>query len=263
MSYKRIIPCLDIKDGRVVKGTNFVDLKDAGDPVELAVFYAEEEADELIFLNISGTVDGQKAILALVADVSKKISIPITVGGGISKLEDMESLLAAGASKVSISTAAIKDPDLIARGAEKFGSQSIVVAIDAKAKEPQGEGEHALVFHWEVYTNGGKRPTGIDASEWAKKVEELGAGEILLTSIDADGTRSGYDNVLNRTIAESVDIPVIASGGAGNPEDMRQAIVEGKVSAVLGASIFHQRRYSIREVKSYLNAYGIPVKLSI
>ncbi len=253
---KRIIPCLDVKDGRVVKGVNFVDFKDAGDPVELAAFYDKEGADELIFLDITASAERKDILSALVKRTAKAISIPFTVGGGISDIEGMSLILKSGADKVSMSTAAVLNPSLISEGANKFGSHSIVVAIDAKrVKNNKGEDR------WEVYTHGGRNPTGLDVCQWAKKIQRLGAGEILLTSMDSDGTKSGYDNLLNRAISENVEIPIIASGGAGTPEDMLHAIVEGKVDAVLAASIFHYRHYSVRQVKKYLRKYGISVNL--
>lgn len=271
MLAKRIIPCLDVKDGRVVKGTNFVNLKDAGDPVELAAFYDREGADELVFLDITASAERRDIILDVVERTAEKVFIPFTVGGGISDIEDIRRILKAGADKVSINTAAVQDPSLITQGAKRFGSQCIVVAIDAKRvshARVEGrregfdlDGDNKGEIRWEVYIHGGRTPTGLDACEWASKAEKLGAGEILLTSMDADGTRAGYDNLLNRAISERVGIPVIASGGAGTPEDMRQAIVAGKVDAVLAASIFHYGRYSIREVKEYLREHGIPVRL--
>ncbi|MDO8671017.1 MAG: imidazole glycerol phosphate synthase subunit HisF [Dehalococcoidia bacterium] len=253
MLTKRIIPCLDVTDGRVVKGTSFVNLRDAGDPVELAAFYDQQKADELVFLDITASSDARKTMIDVVERTAAQVFIPLTVGGGIRSVEDMRSLLQAGADKVSINTAAIHDPDLVSRGAEKFGSQCIVVAIDAKRRQGEGRG-------WEVYTHGGRKPTGIDAVEWAKRVVRLGAGEILLTSMDADGHQAGYDLALTRAIAEAVSVPVIASGGAGGLEHLLAAIVEGKADAVLAASIFHYGTYTIAEVKEYLASQGVPVR---
>ncbi len=254
MLTKRIIPCLDVKNERVVKGTSFVGLRDAGDPVELADFYYREGADELVFLDITATPEARKTIVNVVRRVAEKIFIPFTVGGGLSGIEDMRRVLIAGADKVSINSAAVLKPALISEGAEKFGSQCIVVAIDAKRLEgPKAQ--------WEVYIHSGQKPTGLDALAWAKKAVELGAGEILLTSIDADGHQSGYDIECTRAISEAVTVPVIASGGAGTPEDLYQALVNGKADAVLAASIFHYGTYSIRETKEYLAGKGIPVRM--
>lgn len=252
MLLKRIIPCLDVTDGRVVKGTNFVNLRDAGDPVELAELYDDEGADELVFLDITASSDGRETMLNVVRNVAEKVFIPFTVGGGIRTVKDMRRMLKAGADKVAINTAAIKNPELIKEGAVKFGSQCIVVAIDAKQV-----GDN----RWEIYTHGGRNPTGIDAVEWARKVEELGAGEILLTSMDRDGTKEGFDIELTRTIAESVRIPVIASGGVGTLDHIAEGLTEGKADAALAASIFHFREYSIKETKEYLKHRGIPVRL--
>ncbi|MGI6036785.1 MAG: imidazole glycerol phosphate synthase subunit HisF [Limnochordia bacterium] len=251
MSYKRIIPCLDVKDGRVVKGTQFVGLRDAGDPVELAAYYDEAGADELVFLDITASAEKRKTIVDLVRRTAETISIPLIVGGGIGSLEDMEAILGAGAQKVSISTAALAEPDLIKWGAEKFGQGCIVVAIDARRGESG----------WEVYSHGGRRATGLDAVAWAQRVAQLGAGEILLTSMDGDGTKDGYDNRLNRAVSQALDIPIIASGGAGKLEHLRDAIIEGGADAVLAASIFHYGEYTIGEVKAYLHSQGIPVRL--
>ncbi|MCL0043575.1 imidazole glycerol phosphate synthase subunit HisF [Peptococcaceae bacterium] len=252
MLLKRIIPCLDVTDGRVVKGTNFVNLRDAGDPVELAELYDDEGADELVFLDITASSDGRETMLNVVRNVAEKVFIPFTVGGGIRTVKDMRRMLKAGADKVAINTAAIKNPELIKEGAVKFGSQCIVVAIDAKQV-----GDN----RWEIYTHGGRNPTGIDAVEWARKVEELGAGEILLTSMDRDGTKEGFDIELTRTVAESVRIPVIASGGVGTLDHIAEGLTEGKADAALAASIFHFRKYSIKETKEYLKHRGIPVRL--
>ncbi|KSV17181.1 imidazole glycerol phosphate synthase [Dehalococcoides mccartyi] len=251
MLNKRVIPCLDVNNGRVVKGTSFVNLRDAGNPVELAARYYREGADELVFLDISATTEERKTMAEVVEQVSKEVFIPLCVGGGLRSIADMNTLLRAGADKVSINSAAVSDPDLISRGAEKFGRQCIVVAIDAKR---EGNG-------WQVYTHSGKKPAGLDAAEWAIKAEALGAGEILLTSIDADGKNTGYDNELNREISSRLNIPVIASGGAGGPEDLYNALDKGQADAVLAASIFHYGRYTIAEVKQYLKSKGLPVRL--
>lgn len=253
MLTKRIIPCLDVKDGRVVKGTSFVALRDAGDPVELARFYYEEDADELVFLDITATPEERKTMVSIVSRIAQTIFIPFTVGGGLNHIEDMRRVLVAGADKISINTAAVLEPEIISEGARKFGSQCIVIAIDAKRLEGQPPS-------WEVYIHSGHRPTGIDAIDWARRVVELGAGEIMLTSIDADGHRSGYDIELTRAVSDAVGIPVIASGGAGKPEDLYQALAAGKADAVLAASIFHYGAHSVREIKSYLAEKGIPVR---
>jgi cyclase len=255
MLTKRIIPCLDVKDGRVVKGTSFVQLRDAGDPVELAAFYYQEGADELVFLDISATPEGRDTMVDVVEGISREVFMPLTVGGGLRTTSDMRRMLKAGADKVSINTAAVLTPKLIQEGAKKFGSQCIVVAIDAKRLESNKEPR------WEVYTHSGQQPTGIDALAWAKQAVALGAGEILLTSIDADGHRAGYDIVLTRAISEAVTVPVIASGGAGALEDLYQALVAGKADAVLAASIFHYGTYSIRKTKEYLAERGIPIRI--
>lgn len=252
MLLKRIIPCLDVTGGRVVKGTNFINLKDAGDPVELAAFYDREGADELVFLDITASSEGRKTTLDMVYRTAGEVFIPFTVGGGISTLEDIRAMLSAGADKVSINTAAVKNPGLVAEASERFGSQCIVVAIDARQCGPAS---------WEVYIHGGRTPTGLDAVEWAKKVESLGAGEILLTSMDRDGTRDGYDITLTRTVARALNIPVIASGGAGNLEHIAGGLKEGEADAALAASIFHFGRYSLRETKQYLSSRGIPVRI--
>jgi len=251
MLAKRIIPCLDVKDGRVVKGTQFVDLKDAGDPVENAKAYDEQGADEIAFLDITASHEKREILMDIVRRTAEEIFIPLTVGGGVRSLEDIRRLLKAGADKVSINTAAVKAPSFVKRASMRFGSQCIVIAIDAKRR---GQG-------WEVYTHGGRNPTGIDAVLWAKKMEKLGAGEILLTSMDRDGTKDGYDIELTRTISESIDIPVIASGGVGTLEHLYEGLALGKASAVLAASIFHYREYSIAQVKSYLKEKGITVRL--
>ena len=255
MLTKRIIPCLDVKGGRVVKGTSFVNLRDAGDPVELAGLYYEEGADELVFLDITATPEGRDTMASVVERISEKVFMPLTVGGGVRTIQDMRRILMAGADKVSINTAAVLKPVLITEGAEKFGSQCIVVAIDAKRVETSDKPG------WEVYISSGQKSTGIDAIEWARKVVTLGAGEILLTSMDADGHRAGYDIELTRAISETVSVPVIASGGAGSLEDLYQALVTGKADAVLAASIFHYGTFSIRKIKEYLADKKIPVRL--
>jgi cyclase len=254
MLTKRIIPCLDVTKGRVVKGTSFTNLRDAGDPVELASFYYEEGADELVFLDIGATPEGRDIMVDIVESVSKQVFIPLTVGGGLRSIEDMRRMLEAGADKVSINTAAVLSPELIEEGASKFGSQCIVLAIDARRRSAPNGAE------WVICTHGGRKPTDINALGWAKKVVELGAGEILLTSWDADGHRAGYDLELTRAISEAVTVPVIASGGAGNLEHLYQALVLGKADAVLAASIFHYGTYSIHQAKAYLEEKGIPIR---
>ena len=251
MFTKRIIPCLDCKDGRVVKGTNFVDLKDAGDPVEVAAMYDKSGADELVFLDITASSDGRNTTVELVRNVAEKVFIPFTVGGGIRTVEDFKVLLREGADKISVNSAAIMNPELISRAADKFGSQCVVVAIDAKRREDGG---------WNIYKHGGRLDTGIDAIEWAKKVEALGAGEILLTSMDCDGTKAGYDLALTRAIADAVSIPVIASGGAGTLEHFYDALTEGGADAALAASLFHYKELEISQVKDYLSDRGISVR---
>jgi len=248
---KRIIPCLDVKDGRVVKGTQFVDLRDAGDPVENAKVYDQQGADELAFLDITASHEKRDILIDIVRRTAEEIFIPLTVGGGVRRLEDIRGLLKAGADKVSINTAAVKDPTFVERAAKRFGSQCIVIAIDAKRK---GES-------WEVFTHGGRTPTGIDAIQWAKRMDELGAGEILLTSMDRDGTKDGYDIELTRTISGQVGIPVIASGGVGTLEHLYEGLVYGKADAVLAASIFHYREYTISQVKTFLKEKGVTVRL--
>lgn len=252
MLAKRIIPCLDVKDGRVVKGTHFINLKDAGDPVELASFYDKEGADEIVFLDITASLEDRETIIELARRCAEEVFVPFTIGGGIRTLEEIRKLLEAGADKVSINTAAVANPDFIKEASKTFGAQCIVVAIDAKRVAPN---------KWEVYVKGGTTPTGLDAVEWAKKAQDLGAGEILLTSIDRDGTQIGYDIELTRRIAEAVSIPVIASGGAGNLQHIEQALTEGKADAALIASMVHYRLYTIKEIKEYLSAKGIPVRL--
>lgn len=246
MLAKRIIPCLDIKDGRVVKGVNFVNLRDAGDPVEQARLYDEQGADELVFLDISATNEGRKTTLELVGHVADTVFMPLTVGGGIHDVEDMRNLLLAGADKVSINSAAVKRPELLSEGAARFGAQCIVLAIDVRGRE--------------VYVNGGRVPTGIDAIEWAVRGVGLGAGEILLTSMDADGTLAGYNIELTRAIAEAVSVPVIASGGAGTPAHFAEVLTEGKADAALAASLFHDGKLKIAEVKKELHSLNIPVR---
>ena len=254
MLTKRIIPCLDVTGGRVVKGTSFTNLRDAGDPVELAAFYYKEGADELVFLDIGATPEERDTMVDVVERVSEQVFIPLTVGGGLRSISDIRRILEAGADKVSINTAAVQDPKLITEGAKKFGSQCIVVAIDAKQVKNNGTAK------WEICTHGGRKPTGIDAIQWAKEVVGLGAGELLLTSWDADGQRAGYDMELTCAISEAVVVPVIASGGAGNLEHLYEALVIGKADAVLAASIFHYRIYSIRQAKDYLAEKGIPIR---
>jgi len=249
---KRIIPCLDVTDGRVVKGVNFVNLRDAGDPVEIAQAYDAQEADELVFLDITASSHGRETMVDVVFRTAECVFMPLTVGGGIRNLDDMRKMLLAGADKVSINTSAVQNPELIRQGAERFGRQCIVVAIDAKRRAGNGS--------WEVYTHGGRTPTGLDAVEWAKRAESLGAGEILLTSMDRDGTKDGYDIELTRTISEAVSIPVIASGGAGTLEHLYEALEEGKADAVLAASIFHFRQHTIREAREFLRQRGVPVR---
>lgn len=252
MLAKRIIPCLDVHEGRVVKGINFVNLRDAGDPVELAAYYDGQGADELVFLDISASWQGRKTMVEVVRNTAKEVFIPFAVGGGIRTIEDIREMLNAGADKVSINSAAIKEPGLITEGALKFGSQCIVVAIDARSKGDGG---------WEVFINGGRTPTGLDAVEWAQKVEKLGAGEILLTSMDKDGTKDGYDLPLTRIISENAGIPVIASGGAGNLNHLYEACTAGSADAVLCASIFHYREYSVKQAKDYLAGKGVEIRL--
>jgi cyclase len=253
MLAKRIIPCLDVKEGRVVKGVSFVNLRDAGDPVELAKRYSAEGADELVFLDISASHEGRETMVEVVENTAANVTIPFTVGGGINTVDDMRRILRAGADKVSVNTAAVKRPELVKEGAEVFGSQCIVVAIDAKARE-NGEG-------WEVYTHGGRQATGIDAVEWAKRVEALGAGEILLTSMDCDGQKDGFALTLTKAVSEAVRIPVIASGGAGAKEHFYDAFVAGKADAALAASIFHYKETSIKEVKQYLHEQNIEMRM--
>ncbi|MBC7223447.1 MAG: imidazole glycerol phosphate synthase subunit HisF [Anaerolineae bacterium] len=253
MLAKRIIPCLDVKDGRVVKGVRFLNLRDAGDPMESARFYDQEGADELVFLDITASHEGRDIMRAVVERTAEQVFIPFTVGGGLRTLEDIAAMLRAGADKVSVNTAAVQNPNLIAEGAKRFGSQCIVVAIDAKgrARTPSG---------WEVYTHGGRTPTGMDAVAWARQAVDLGAGEILLTSMDTDGTRQGYDLPLLRAVTQAVSVPVIASGGAGCLEHFYEALTEGGADAALAASLFHYRELSIRQVKAYLAERNVRVR---
>lgn len=253
MLTKRIIPCLDVKDGRVVKGVNFVNLQDAGDPVEIAKAYDQAGADEVVFLDITASSDNRGTVAEMVRKVAENVFIPFTVGGGIRTVEDFRMILREGADKVSVNSAAIQRPELIREAARKFGSQCVVCAIDGK-KRADGSG-------WNVFRNGGRIDTGLDAVAWAKQVEELGAGEILLTSMDGDGTKAGYDLEFTRAVAESVSIPVIASGGAGKLEDFYDAFTRGKADAALAASLFHYKELEIKEVKSYLRQRGISVRL--
>lgn len=252
MLTKRIIPCLDVKDGRVVKGVSFENLRDAGDPVELADLYDREGADELVFLDISASHEGRETMVDVVRDTAGSISIPFTVGGGITSVDDLRRLLRAGADKISINTAAVQNPKLVEEGARKFGSQCIVVAMDAKYEPTQQD--------WFIYTHGGRKPTDLRAREWAEKVAELGAGEILLTSMDQDGRKNGYDLALNRELAAAVTIPIIASGGAGRSEHFVEVLTEGKADAALAASIFHYKEVTIHEVKAQLHKKGVPVR---
>jgi cyclase len=255
MLAKRIIPCLDVHAGRVVKGTNFLNLRDAGDPVEVAARYEQEGADELVFLDITASHEQRGIILDVVRRTAEVCFMPVTVGGGIKTLEDIRALLNAGADKVSINSAAVRDPDFVRQAARRFGSQCIVVNIDPKRVEKDGREV------WEVHINGGRVPTGLEAVSWAREVERLGAGEIVLTSMDADGTKNGYDLPMTRAVADSVGVPLVASGGAGSPEHLRAALVEGAASAALAASIFHYREFTIAETKNYLAEHGVPVRL--
>ncbi len=255
MLAKRIIPCLDVKDGRVVKGTKFVEFRDAGDPVELAAMYDRSGADEVVFLDISASQEGRGTLLDMVRRTAEEVFIPFTVGGGIRTVEDIREIVKAGADKISINTAAVQRPELIAQGAENFGSQCIVVAIDARKVPGQQR--------WQVVTHGGSQATDLDVLEWAAQVEKLGAGEILLTSMDADGTRDGYDNSVTAAVSDAVNIPVIASGGAGNLEHFRDALIIGKADAVLAASLFHFKELSVSQVKEYLLSCNIPIRPGI
>jgi cyclase len=284
MLCKRLIPCLDVKDGRVVKGVRFVELRDAGDPVAAALAYDAQGADELVFLDITASHEGRATMLDVVRRTAEGIYMPLTVGGGIRSLEDIRTLLRAGADKVSLNTAALERPALVSEAARAFGSQCIVVAIDAKAVagrgasegepavagrgaaegEPSGykaESSRGIATHWEVFTHGGRRPAGRDAVDWAREVEGLGAGEILLTSMDRDGTGDGYDLALTRAVADAVSVPVIASGGVGSLEHLREGVVEGRADAVLVASLFHFGQHTVAEAKRYLDERGVPVRL--
>ncbi|MCD8174609.1 MAG: imidazole glycerol phosphate synthase subunit HisF [Phascolarctobacterium sp.] len=251
MHTKRIIPCLDVKEGRVVKGTNFVGLRDAGDPVERAAAYDVEGADELVFLDINASYEGRKAMLDVIRRTAGEVFMPLTVGGGMSTVDDIRNALRAGADKTSVNSAAVRNPNLIAEGARLFGNQCIVLALDAHIC---GDNK------WEVYVEGGRKPTGIDAVEWAKRAVDLGAGEILLTSMDADGTKAGYDIPLTKAISSVVNVPVIASGGAGKLEDFYEVLAEGGADAVLAASVFHYKTFTIKQVKEYLKGKGIEVR---
>ncbi|MFN0055345.1 MAG: imidazole glycerol phosphate synthase subunit HisF [Planctomycetales bacterium] len=254
MLAKRIIPCLDVHGGRVVKGTNFLNLRDAGDPVQVAGRYEQQGADELVFLDITASHEEREILLDVVRRTAEVVFMPLTVGGGIRTLEDIRTLLSAGCDKVSINSAAVKHPEFVREAALRFGSQCIVVNIDPKRVPKEG------VEFWEVFVNGGRVPTGLQAVEWARRVEELGAGEIVLTSMDADGTRDGYDLEITRAVADAVRIPVVASGGAGSPEHLYQALTAGGASAALAASIFHYGQYTIPETKRYLADRGVPVR---
>ncbi|HEY5575832.1 MAG TPA: imidazole glycerol phosphate synthase subunit HisF [Clostridiaceae bacterium] len=253
MLTKRIIPCLDVNMGRVVKGVNFVNLKDVGDPVEIAKFYNEEGADELVFLDITASNEGRKTMIDVVKRTAEKVFIPLTVGGGISSLEDIKNILRAGADKVSLNSSAIKNPQLVKEASDRYGAQCVVVAVDAKMREDKSG--------WNVYINGGRIDTGLDALDWVKKAESLGAGEILLTSMDADGTKAGYDIALTKAVSSAVNIPIIASGGAGKIEDFFEVFDKSGADAALAASLFHYRELSIKEVKEYLDKKGVPVRI--
>jgi cyclase len=253
MLTKRIIPCLDVNMGRVVKGVNFVNLKDVGDPVEIAEFYNKEGADELVFLDITASNEGRKTMIDVVKRTAEKVFIPLTVGGGISTLEDIKNILRAGADKVSLNSAAIRNPQIVKEASDRYGAQCVVVAVDAKMREDKSG--------WNVYINGGRIDTGLDAIEWVKKAESLGAGEILLTSMDADGTKEGYDIALTNAVSSAVNIPVIASGGCGKIEDFFEVFDKSGADAALAASIFHYREHSVREVKEYLKKKGVAVRI--
>ena len=260
MLTKRIIPCLDVKDGSVVKGINFVTLRDAGDPVENAKVYDQEGADEVVYLDITASHEKRKIILDVVEKTASEVFIPLTVGGGIRTLDDIRDLLNAGADKISVNTAAVEDIHFLEKAAQRFGSQCMVVAIDAKRVEVN-ESSPERLLSWEVFTYGGRKPTGIDTVDWAKHVESCGAGEILLTSMDRDGTKDGYDLELTRAVSEAIEIPVIASGGAGSPEHFYQAFTTGGADAALAASIFHYREFTIKETKHYLKERGVEVRV--
>ncbi|MCU0952132.1 MAG: imidazole glycerol phosphate synthase subunit HisF [Burkholderiaceae bacterium] len=255
MLAKRIIPCLDVTAGRVVKGVNFVELRDAGDPVEIARRYDGEGADELTFLDITASSDARDMILHVIESVAEQVFIPLTVGGGVRKVDDVRRLLNAGADKISINTSAVQNPQLVADASARFGSQCIVVAVDARRRD-RADARRG----WEVFTHGGRTPTGLDAIDWARKVAELGAGEILLTSMDRDGTKAGFDLELTRAVADAVPVPVIASGGVGNLQHLADGIVQGHADAVLAASIFHYGEYTVREAKQFLAAQGIAMR---
>ena len=252
---KRIIPCLDVDNGRVVKGVKFVDIRDAGDPVEIAKRYDQQGADEITFLDITASHEGRETMVHVVEDIAAQVFIPLTVGGGIRALEDIRRMLNAGADKVTINTAAVHNPELVREASQKFGAQCIVVAIDAKKVSAEGESDR-----WEIFTHGGRKPTGLDAIDWAKKMVEFGAGEILLTSMDRDGTKIGFDLALTRAISDAVSVPVIASGGVGNLQHLADGVIEGKADAVLAASIFHFGEYTVQQAKDYMSARGIEVR---
>ncbi len=263
---KRVIPCLDVTRGRVVKGVNFVGLRDAGDPVEIARRYDEQGADELTFLDITASSDERDMILHIIEAVAAQVFIPLTVGGGVRKVDDVRRLLNAGADKVSINTSAVQNPQLVADASGRYGAQCIVVAIDAKRVDPQGDAKRVdpgpdAQARWEVFTHGGRKSTGLDAVQWARRMQALGAGEILLTSMDRDGTKSGFDLALTRAVAEAVDVPVIASGGVGNLEHLAAGILEGRADAVLAASIFHYGEYTVRQAKELMRSMGIEMRL--
>ena len=262
MLVKRIIPCLDVREGRVVKGVQFVDIRDAGDPVEVAQVYDREGADELVFLDITASYERRKIILDIVARTAEQVFMPLTVGGGVSSLEDMRNLLNSGADKVSVNTAAVKEPTLVQRAALRFGSQCIVVAIDARRVQDTIDGSGSGP-RWRVYTYGGRTPTGLDAVQWAVEMERLGAGEILLTSMDRDGTKEGYDLKLTHAVSSAVSIPVIASGGVGTLEHLYEGLTQGRADAVLAASIFHFRTHTVQETKAYLAVRGVPVRYPV
>lgn len=261
---KRVIPCLDVTAGRVVKGVRFVGLRDAGDPVEISRRYDEQGADELAFLDITASSDERGLILHIIESVATQVFIPLTVGGGVRSVEDVRRLLNAGADKVSINTAAVENPQLVADATARYGSQCIVVAIDAKRSDgdaPASPGAERAPPRWEVFTHGGRRPTGLDALEWGRDMQRLGAGEILLTSMDRDGTRKGFDLELTRAFSEALDIPVIASGGVGSLDDLVDGIIQGRADAVLAASVFHYGEYTVRQAKEHMAAHGVEVRL--